>query len=85
MEGIGLGDIRLLVKLMCLTASHTKRRKPSSAAAAGLDDDDADDAQHSDELTSLSTAIGALVRDNAAASQLLLNLCTQVLTSSSVC
>ena len=66
---------------MCLSAAHAKPPSTpaatASAAASSTRQTD-EEAQHSDGLTSLSSAIGALVQDNVAASRLLLHLCTQV-------
>ena len=71
LEGVGLGDIRTLVKLMCLVAPHAKTT--SSATSKGRRD-----VSKSDELANLSAAIGALAQNDAASSQLLVQLCTQV-------
>ena len=78
LESIGLGDIRTLVKLMCLVAPHSKAKMtPLSSSSAPSKRDDAD-VSESDELANLSLAIGALAQNDSTSSQLLVQLCTQV-------
>ena len=72
LEGVGLGDIRTLVKLMCLVAPHAKTSTSSTTSKGRRD------VSKSDELANLSAAIGALAQNDAASSQLLVQLCTQV-------
>lgn len=82
LESIGLGDVRVLVKLMCLSAAQvtqsdltpSKPHKHHSGKEGLRTDGD------KDNLKYLSLAIGAMVQDNTNAAQLLLNLCTQVST-----
>ncbi len=89
---MGLADIRLVVKLMCLCASgRVETPHPGDgvlplglsdsvkAAVAGLGGDIGTDSSNA-HLTYLSTAIGALAQDNPTASKLLVQLCTQVWT-----
>lgn len=71
LEGVGLGDIRVLVKLMCLVAPHAKTNAASQTSEVGSD------VSKSDELADLSAAIGALAQNDASSSQLLVQLCTQ--------
>ena len=84
LENIGLGDIRTLVKLMCLSAAHSPPKTASKSPRFGgkkIQDGghcQGQGQEEKEELVYLSTAIGALVQDNAQASQLLVHLCTQV-------
>lgn len=91
LELMGLADIRLIVRLMCLSASgHVESppttRLPSRSGSAdtvttihslplAASGDAAPSAQY---LGYLSASIGALAADNPNASKLLLQLCTQV-------
>ena len=74
---MGLADIRLVVRLMCLCAAHhtpsPASSSPSTPAGGGDGGEGADSS-----LTYLSAAIGALAQNNPAASRMLVQLCTQV-------
>ena len=79
LESIGLGDIRTLVKLMCLVAPHSKAKiTPLSSSSSSPSKRDDADVSESDELANLSLAIGALAQNDSTSSQLLVQLCTQV-------
>lgn len=63
LEGMGLSDVRLIVKLMCLCASG-RLAQPQGGPDS--------------QLGCLSAAVGALVQGDPNASRLLTQLCTQV-------
>ena len=78
LESIGLGDIRTLVKLMCLVAPHSKAKMTPLSSSLSPSKRDDTDVSESDELANLSLAIGALAQNDSTSSQLLVQLCTQV-------
>ena len=86
---MGLSDIRLVVKLMCLCAAgrvdsyvaqDLRNTVLGEQVTVGISQsiDDLMGTATVASLTYLSTAIGALVQDNPNASRLLIRLCTQV-------
>ncbi|CAH1796720.1 unnamed protein product [Owenia fusiformis] len=83
LESIGLSDIRIIVRLMCLCSSGRIEVPPINHFSS--EDSHFENAgSMGNSLTYLCTAIGSLVQDNYAASQLLVKLCTQELMSAAM-
>ena len=91
LELMGLADIRLIVRLMCLSASGRVESPPTTRLPSRSGSADTVTTTHSLPLAAsgdaapsaqylgyLSASIGALAADNPNASRLLLQLCTQV-------
>ena len=89
LETIGLADIHQVVRLMSLCASgHIQASSggaggathagPSSHTHPAAQSVPSSDGPASDGLVYLTSAIGAIVQDNANAARLLIQLCTQV-------
>ena len=89
LETIGLADIHQVVRLMSLCASgHIQASSgggggathagPSSHTHPAAQSVPSPDGPASDGLVYLTSAIGAIVQDNANAARLLIQLCTQV-------
>lgn len=86
LESMGLADVRVVVKLMCLCAASKKEQHEGQSQQFGpaLTEKLRSSTQctNSDvtisHLSYLSSAIGALAKDNPTASKLLIQLCTQV-------
>ena len=76
---MGLSDIRLVVRLMCLTAAgRVGPRPPAPHGGETLNCESEPSGLAQCYLGYLSAAIEALAADNGTASRLLLQLCTQV-------
>lgn len=79
LEALGLADIRILVRLMCLAAGG---RVHTSVDQQGVGRGSVSDRTGSAFLSFLSSAIGSLVSHSPAAYRELVDICTQVHTLS---
>lgn len=91
LEGLGLADIRILVRLMCLAAAgrvHTSVDQ-QGVAGGGRGCGGATESSSSAFLSFLSSAIGSLVSHSPTAYRELVDICTQVcesvLVAGSIC
>ena len=86
LESMGLADMRIIVKLMCLCAASKKddhevlshQFGPALTEKLRASSQGASSDVTLSHLSYLSAAIGALAKDNPTASKLLVQLCTQV-------
>ncbi len=79
LEALGLADIRILVRLMCLAAGG---RVHTGLDQQGMGRGSVSDRTGSAFLSFLSSAIGSLVSHSPAAYRELVDICTQVHTLS---
>lgn len=79
LEALGLADIRILVRLMCLAAGG---RVHTGVDQQGVGRGSVSDHTGSAFLSFLSSAIGSLVSHSPAAYRELVDICTQVHTLS---
>ena len=77
LEALGLADIRILVRLMCLAAAG---RVHTGAGQQGAGRGASSEGSSSAFLSFLSSAIGSLVSHSACAYRELVDICTQVST-----
>ena len=78
LEALGLADIRLLVRLMCLTAAGRAEFVMGTDDTGDHGNATATPSGMTTSLTYLSAAIGSLAANSAGASRMLVQLCTQV-------
>lgn len=81
LEALGLADIRILVRLMCLAAGG---RVHTGLDQQGMGRGSVSDRDGSAFLSFLSSAIGSLVSHSPAAYRELVDICTQVRSLSSL-
>ncbi|CAH1255597.1 HERC1 [Branchiostoma lanceolatum] len=81
LEALGLADIRLLVRLMCLTAAGRAEFVMGTDDTGDHGNGTGTPSGMATSLTYLSAAIGSLAANSAGASRMLVQLCTQELMS----
>ncbi|KAI8478441.1 putative E3 ubiquitin-protein ligase herc1, partial [Branchiostoma belcheri] len=81
LEALGLADIRLLVRLMCLTAAGRAEFVMGTDDTGHHGNGTGTPNGMATSLTYLSAAIGSLAANSASASRMLVQLCTQELMS----
>ncbi|XP_066271875.1 probable E3 ubiquitin-protein ligase HERC1 [Branchiostoma lanceolatum] len=81
LEALGLADIRLLVRLMCLTAAGRAEFVMGTDDTGDNGNGTGTPSGMATSLTYLSAAIGSLAANSTGASRMLVQLCTQELMS----